>query len=59
MGQNEDYGLGDSIPDLSEKLLQRVEGKVIVICNCEGGYVQSSTPFVRGLLLIMKSGYCC
>ena len=27
MGQNEDCGLGDSISDRSEKLLQRVEGQ--------------------------------
>ena len=27
LGQNEDCGLGDSISDRSEKLLQRVEGQ--------------------------------
>ena len=27
MGQNEDWGPGDSISDRSEKLLQRVEGQ--------------------------------
>jgi len=37
-GENENYGLGDSITDSSEKLLQRCRGEGQCICDfAEGG----------------------
>ena len=46
MGQNEDYSLGNSTSDSSERLLQRGRGKVSInVILVKGEYVQSSTFF--------------
>ena len=48
LGQNEDYSLGDSILDSSEKLFQRGRGKKvsIYVVLLKGEYIQSSTYFL-------------
>ena len=57
-GKNEDYSPGDSLSGSPEELLQRTRGEVSVMYDFgEGGYVQSSTGFGRGLLLVMRSRY--
>ena len=48
LGQNEDYSLGDSIPDSSEKLLQRGRRKVsIPVILVKGEFMQSSAYFLQ------------
>ena len=51
LGQNEDYSLGDSISESSEKLLQRSGGgggKVsMYVILVKGEYMQSSTYFLQ------------
>ena len=64
MGQNEDYSLGNSTSDSSERLLQRGRGKVSInVILVKGEYVQSSTFFPQKvsaslvkLLLVPRSG---
>ena len=52
MGQNEDYSPGDSIPDSSEKLLQRDGGKIsIYVILVKGEYMQLST-------YLFTEGFC-
>ena len=48
LGQNEDYSLGDSILDSSEKLFQRGRGEKvsIYVVLVKGEYIQSSTYFL-------------
>ena len=65
MGQNEDYSLGNSTSDSSERLLQRGRGKVSInVILVKGEYMQSSTFFfphkvsasLAKLLLVPRSG---
>ena len=53
--QNEDYNPGDSLSESSQELLQRRKWGGQYVCDFgEGGYVQSSTHFGRGLLLVTR-----
>ena len=53
--QNEDYSLGDSLSDSSEKLLQRGRGKISVTeFFVKRGYTESSKHFSSGLLLVRR-----
>ena len=56
MGQDEDYSLGHSISDRSEKLLQKDRGKVnINMLLVKGKHMQSNTYFCRRFLLATRS----
>ena len=58
MGQNEDYSLGNSTSDSSERLLQRGRGKVSInVILVKGEYMQSSTFFFFPIrfLLVLRS----
>ena len=53
VGQNEDYSLGDSISDSSEKLLRRGRGKVSIdVISVNREYMQSGTYFLQKVLLV-------
>ena len=55
MRQNEDYSLGDSLSDSSEKLLQRGRGKISVTeFFVKRAYTESSKHFGSGLLLVRR-----
>ena len=58
-GKNEDYSLGDSTSDSSEKLLQRGRGKVnVYVCDFHerGIHTIKHGIFHRRLLLVTRSG---